>query len=167
MKIIPASAESLPVIQDLAYQTWPVAFGNILSKEQISYMLEKMYAPDVLYDNLQNGHCFLLACDENDHALGFASCQLDYEPGKCQLHKLYVLPEQQGRGAGIALMNAVKAMAISHKQTALLLAVNRYNPAACFYEQYGFRIIREEDIAIGNDFYRNDFIMEFLIHSLS
>jgi len=167
MKIMPVEAESLQVIRDLAHQTWPVAFGNILSKEQISYMLEKMYAPDILRDNMQNGHRFLMACDDDEHALGFASYQWDYEPGKCQLHKLYILPEQQGKGLGIALLDAVKAKAESQQQAALLLAVNRYNPAVRFYEKYGFRIIREEDIAIGSGFYRNDYIMEFSLRPLS
>ena len=43
---------------------------------------------------------------------------------------------------------------------ALQLNVNRYNSAVHFYEKQGFKIIREEDIDIGEGFFMNDYVME-------
>ena len=42
----------------------------------------------------------------------------------------------------------------------LLLNVNRHNKAISFYKKYGFDIIAEEDIDIGNGYYMNDYVME-------
>ena len=40
--------EQLKVVQNLAYQIWPVAYGEILSNEQLSYMLKRFYSLDDL-----------------------------------------------------------------------------------------------------------------------
>ncbi len=161
MKIIPATAESLNIIRDLAYRTWPSTFGNILSREQICYMLDNMYDPQVLLHNLRhNNHLFLIACKEEEAPVGFASYELNYEPERCKLHKIYILPEAQGAGVGTALMDRVKTLAQSGNQSALLLNVNRHNPAVRFYESCGFHILHEEDIDIGAGFFMNDFVME-------
>ena len=37
--------ESLQVIRDIAASIWPETFREILSSEQITYMMEMMYAP--------------------------------------------------------------------------------------------------------------------------
>jgi len=42
---------------------------------------------------------------------------------------------------------------------ALILNVNRYNKAQFFYQKQGFKIIEEVDIAIGNNYFMNDFVM--------
>ena len=42
----------------------------------------------------------------------------------------------------------------------LILNVNRHNRAIAFYERYGFKITGQEDIAIGEGYFMNDYIME-------
>ena len=44
--------------------------------------------------------------------------------------------------------------------TSLQLNVNRHNKALHFYEKQGFKIIREEDIDIGEGYFMNDYVME-------
>jgi ribosomal protein S18 acetylase RimI-like enzyme len=39
------------------------------------------------------------------------------------------------------------------------LNVNRNNKALGFYQKFGFVILREEDIDIGNGYFMNDYIM--------
>jgi diamine N-acetyltransferase len=53
-----AGIPDIPVIQAIAYQTWPVAYGTILSREQLDYMLEKMYSEKALRKQIDNGHQF-------------------------------------------------------------------------------------------------------------
>jgi ribosomal protein S18 acetylase RimI-like enzyme len=40
------------------------------------------------------------------------------------------------------------------------LNVNRHNRAKAFYERQGYHVILEEDIAIGDGFFMNDYRME-------
>ena len=44
--------------------------------------------------------------------------------------------------------------------TKLRLNVNRYNKARQFYEKMGFSVVKEEDVAIGNNYFMNDYVME-------
>lgn len=156
-----AGLPDIAVIQSIAYETWPVAYGDILTKGQLDYMLEKMYSETALQSQMGNGHQFFLAIKDN-RSLGFASVsEENYETFK--LNKLYVLPQIQKTGAGKALLDTVIIHAKSKNGKRLQLQVNRHNAAKNFYVNQGFVIIEEADLDIGNGFFMNDFIMERLL----
>jgi ribosomal protein S18 acetylase RimI-like enzyme len=162
-----AGAADLPTIRSIALRTWPVTFRNILSPEQIDYMLGWLYSEASLREQLHGqGHTFLLARVGDAYA-GFASCEPNYKhTGKTKLHKLYVLPEAQGHGVGRALVDAVTQIAVQHGNPALLLNVNRRNVAIRFYRRLGFDVITEENIPIGNGYLMEDYVMEKIIAGL-
>lgn len=147
-------------IQQLARKIWPATFKEILTEEQIDYMLEMMYNEEVLKNQISNGHIFFIA-REGDKELGFIGMQVDYPEDKVlKVHKIYVLPETQGQGIGKLLMNQAKHFAFENSCHCINLNVNRYNKAVDFYLKYGFEITKEEDINIGNGYFMNDFVME-------
>lgn len=156
-----AGAEDFPVIQKIAYETWLVAYGNILSKIQLDYMLRKFYSDEMLTKNLrQKRHLFLLAGDANG-TFGFASYEHQYEQQPVtRLHKLYVQPAAQRKGAGKALLDEVEIRAIENRADTVSLNVNRFNPACEFYVRNGYQKIAEIDISIGEGFLMQDFMME-------
>lgn len=161
IQITPAKTEDLVYVQEIAYQTWPKTFGEILSPEQINYMLSWMYDLKILEkQQLIERHIFLLA-EENGEKLGFTGFQIDQEPGKTKIHKIYILPTAQGKGLGKILINATKEIALKSDQTSLLLNVNKYNKGAIeFYEYLGFVKIKEEVIDIGNGYVMDDYVFE-------
>lgn len=161
IQIEQATEQDFVTINRIAHLTWPTTFGDILTPAQIDYMLEMMYSPAALQEQvLQRGHTFLLA-REAAQCWGFASYQPHYKGASLtKIHKIYVLPNTQGKGIGKALISAVAEIARRHGNSALTLNVNRYNPAVQFYQHIGFRIVGEEDIDIGNGFLMEDFIME-------
>lgn len=124
-------------------------------------MLDWMYSiPSIKNQVEEKGHRFILV-KKGEEYLGYASYEINYSAlGSTKLHKIYVLPDSQGSGAGKALMDEVINRAKQANNKSLLLNVNRDNPAIGFYEKFGFRIIRSEDIDIGNGFYMNDYVME-------
>lgn len=152
-------ASDIPVIQQIAQATWPATYGAILSPEQLTFMLSSMYSNTTLQEQMANGHCFILAYQE-DMAIGFAGFSPGSPPDTYQLQKLYVLPTIQGSGAGRALLTEVMQHCRQAGATVLRLNVNRFNKARLFYEKHGFAIIQEADIAIGHGYFMNDFIME-------
>lgn len=161
--ITQATEQDLPLIRDIAYQTWPTTFGEILSPDQISYMLDMMYSPDALTTQInEKKHVFLIAknTDTNEY-LGYVSYELDYTGQPLtKIHKIYLLPASQGKGVGRLLIDQVGTIALTHKNNRLGLNVNRYNKAIQFYERMGFSIVGNEDIDIGDGFLMEDFIME-------
>ncbi len=160
-QIIYAVECDIKTIQELAYRIWPHTFKNILSLEQIAYMLDLMYSEDSLAKQLGKfGHrFFLLKEDKTD--IGFLSIEMDYQSSsKTKIHKLYVLPDKQGLGLGAKFINFAAEQALLNNNSALILNVNKYNIATRFYEKMGFELIAEEKIPIGNDFFMDDFVFE-------
>ncbi len=151
-------------IRAIAKEVWPIAYGAILSNEQLDYMMEMMYSMDSLQLQAKiKKHHFILA-KENDVTLGFASFEFNYsETSKTKIHKIYILSTQQRKGIGKALIDYIETEAKNHHQEALLLNVNKYNVALDFYKKIGFTISFEEVINIGNGFVMDDYVMEKII----
>lgn len=152
--------ESIPVIQDLAEKTWRVAYSSIISPDQMKYMLDLFYSGASLKKQMQDGHQFIIA-KEKGKAVGFASYSVKSagEPHIYRLHKIYIAPDQQGKGIGKLLIGFIINDISTHDATNLELNVNRNNKAMDFYRKIGFNIVREEDNNIGNGFFMNDYVM--------
>jgi len=157
-KIRYTTTADIPLIRELTFKVWPQTYSDILTNEQIDYMLEMMYSPSSLKKQMKEGCCFIIVYD-NDNPVGFASFQL-IGAGVAKLHKIYVLPSQQGKGTGNFLLNYIIGQVKKQGATSLQLQVNRSNTAKVFYEKWGFLVIEEADFDIGNGFYMNDYVME-------
>jgi GNAT superfamily N-acetyltransferase len=163
LSIRPGELEDINTIGFLAQQIWPGTYGSILPAEQLQYMLNLFYSPASLRKQMaEDEHRFLIVEDE-DEAIGFASWSPAKEPGVYKLHKLYVLPGQQGKGLGRAMLQYIFEAIQPEGAGLLRLNVNRYNKARQFYEKMGFAVVKEEDVAIGNDYFMNDYVMEIKV----
>jgi len=156
-----ATSKDFKTIREIAYKTWPEVYGEILSAAQLDYMLKSFYSEEVLRDNMVNsGHHFILAYD-GSVCLGFASFQHDYLDNKVtRLHKIYLVPEAQGKGAGRLLVDAVVAYAKENHSKIISLNVNRFNKALTFYQKLGFEIVGEEDIELDHGYLMEDYMLE-------
>ena len=155
-----AEADDLNTIGFLAYQVWPAAYKDILSFQQLHYMLQYFYSPESLSEQmLKMQHTFLLAETEEEEPVGFASFSKIKE-GIFKLHKLYVLPGLQNMHVGRSLLECVIEECAVEGGKRLQLNVNRNNKAVSFYEKLGFKIVEEEDVDIGNGYKQEDYIME-------
>lgn len=159
-----AYEKDIPLIRDLSFKVWPQTYSTILSEEQIRYMLEMMYSSSALSKQMKERHEFIIVSDGNE-AVGFASFSLQ-EPSVYKLHKIYILPAVQGKGAGRFVITEILKAIARKGGKALQLNVNRNNKAKEFYSRLGFEIIREEDIDIGNGYFMNDYVMEKKIGNL-
>jgi diamine N-acetyltransferase len=157
-----ADIQDLPLIKKLAHEIWPVAYGSILSPGQLSYMLDLIYSLPALQKQITtSGHTFVFVINESE-PVGFASFSpKEGDPSIIRLHKIYILPREQGRGTGKFLLQFVIQAAKEMGAEILELNVNRHNKARYFYEKNGFVISREVDIDIGDGYFMNDYIMEY------
>jgi len=161
IRIESAAEADFSVVRDIAYATWPPTYGNILPKEQLEYMLGLFYSDEALASNLnEKGHHFLLAYEDAD-VMGFASFEHAYQGNPVtHLHKLYLLPQAQGKGIGKLLMAEVEKAARANGSESVTLNVNRFNSARDFYLKNGFEIVREVDIVLDHGYLMEDFIMQ-------
>ncbi len=155
-----ADIEDINTIGFLAQQIWPSTYKNILSADQINYMMDLFYSPASLKKQMkEEKHQFILI-EDGEGTLGFASYSKTKNTSIYKLHKIYVLPTLQGKGIGKAIIDFIVENIKPLGAKALQLNVNKFNKARNFYERLGFTVIHEEDIDIGNNYFMNDFVME-------
>jgi diamine N-acetyltransferase len=158
LSIIPANEDDIPVIRLLANKIWPQTYSSIISKEQIDYMLEMMYSVSSLEKQMRSGAPFIIVYDEGE-PVGFASYG-ETRTAVFKLHKIYILPSQQGKGTGKFVIDFIITEIKNKGAAALQLQVNRQNKAKSFYEKLGFTVIKEFDFDIGNGYIMDDYLME-------
>jgi diamine N-acetyltransferase len=159
ISIFNASSADIPTIQAIADNTWRATYSSILSKDQLQYMLDNIYSTETLSGVMRDGSQEFIIVQDDRGPQGFASFGMRKEdPTIYKLHKLYVLPENHGKGFGKLLVDEIKRRLTSNNVGTLDLNVNRHNPAKSFYEKLGFKVIYEEDVPIG-PYFMNDYVM--------
>ena len=163
--IIKASSEHLQTIHDMAQVVFRHTYREILSPDQMEYMMDMMYSMPNLAQQLQDGHHYYIACIDGV-PVGYVSVQREgTDPEGIEvfhLHKIYVMPDAQGKGIGLRLFETVVTHvkdAAAGRLARIELNVNKYNKAVSFYKHLGMRVLVEEDFPIGNGYYKTDYIM--------
>lgn len=156
-----AGLKDIKVIQAIAHTTWPITYGEILSKEQLDYMLDMIYSDEALTAHLHKKEQLFYLIAEEETTLGFIGIEHQYkEEPTTRIHKIYLLPETQGKGIGKKVIEEIEKLALENKSKALSLNVNRFNSALGFYQKIGFEIVDEVNIEIGNGYLMEDYVME-------
>ena len=153
-----AGINDVSTIHKLAHQIWWPTYENVLSKDQIAFMLENIYDELSIKKQLEEGNTFLLLLAEK-RPKGFASFSKTAIDKTYKLQKIYLHPDQQGKGTGKQLLKSVEDKVKELGAAHLILNVHRDNKARFFYEKNGFYIIQELDIPYQN-FVLNDYIMQ-------
>jgi ribosomal protein S18 acetylase RimI-like enzyme len=158
LHIVEATTVHIPVIREITYVVWPATYLPILGQEQLDYMLNLFYTPEALAAQMNAGHRFIV-CYNGDTAVGFASYS-EIEPAVYKLHKLYIDTTLQGKGIGRYMVNYIVGDIKQLGAAELRLNVNIHNHVAkSFYAKYGFTVLRDEDIDIGNNYFMNDHVL--------
>jgi GNAT superfamily N-acetyltransferase len=176
IQITLAGLSDRALIRSISERTWPSTYGHIISQEQIDFMLDWMYSDDSLEKQMNTGCEFYIASIKNSNvlnndwdAVGF--CSVSPEDGENnrteklngltahKLNKLYVLPSEQGTGAGKALLNNAIEVAKAAGSSSIFLQVNKHNNAYTFYLKHGFIKESEFKFDIGNGFFMDDYVM--------
>lgn len=155
-----ATIKDIPIIHAMASVVFPDTYREILSPDQIDYMMEWMYSEESLYRQMtEEGHIYYLAYRDEEPA-GYLSIQPEGEH-TFHLQKIYIMPAFQGMHLGKRLFEqAIAAIKEIHPAPCeMRLNVNRYNRALTFYQKMGMTKVDEGDFAIGNGYYMNDYIM--------
>ncbi len=160
VNIYQANVEDIPTIVDLAFRTWFVTYKDIISEEQINFMFGEIYTPDSLYKQMTFLQHQFLILYEGQVPVAYASySKLPDVSDTHKLHKVYVLPDKQGKKYGAELIKKVEENAKKEGSRFLQLNVNRNNKAKGFYERLGYKVIEIQDISIG-EFWMNDYLMQ-------
>lgn len=155
-----AGTNDVVELEQLARVIWNVHYPPIIGQEQVDYMLNLMYSAPALIKQMEEGQHFFFITEDQQH-IGYVSLT-NKGNGDYFLHKFYVLPDQQGKGIGKRVHDAILNYFADLKT--ITLTVNRKNYKSInFYFRIGYDIKEVKDFDIGNGYCMEDFIMKWLI----
>lgn len=165
MQLIKATEKDISLIQDLAKRSWENAYADILSKEQMEYMLNTMYSQAEILKHFDNPHYhYFLVFDEKLNLWdGFLGYENHYENQTTKLHRIYLVPESKGKGLGRNTLEFLNQRVKDAGDNRIVLNVNKYNSAKSFYESQGYKVYDEGVFDIGNGFAMDDYLMETIL----
>lgn len=162
LRIIPVTNEELVYsLSAVADDIWHEYFTPIIGAKQVDYMLEKFLSPDALITQINDGYEYFLFSREYTFA-GFAGIR--EEGSELFLSKLYVHADFRGKKIGSYMFQKFTELCRLRGLTKIWLTCNRNNTdSIAVYEHWGFKKIRSEKTDIGNGFYMDDHIYEYVI----
>ena len=160
MTIRTASFEDIPEIQRLSNEIWKKVYPNVVTLDQIEYMLERIYSHDSLTNQIGDlNHEFILI-QWNGENVGYASFSVKSieEPNRFRLHKLYIQPEMHGNGLGRGILRYIINQILALGAKELELNVHKRNPSYHFYLHMGF-IVEQSLVLEFGPYLLDDYIM--------
>ena len=144
----------------MAEQIWKECYAEILSTEQIDFMLERFQSVEAITRQVeQEGFSYFLISDSELGDVGF--CGISIQEDRMYLSKIYLRQEARSRGLFSMMLKRLLEIADQNSLSTIWLTVNRENLRAIErYEHLGFRSVRTQVAEIGNGFVMDDFIME-------
>ena len=146
-------------LAELANEIWHEYFVQLLSPEQIDYMVDKFQSLPALERAIhEEGYLYFLLYEEGN-LLGY--CGIHPEKERVFLSKLYLHQSQRGKGLSSLLMNQVIEYAKGHGKKAIYLTCNKHNPHSLdVYRAKGFYEIDAVKTEIGHGFIMDDYVLQ-------
>ena len=157
--IEPVDEADLPKVRDLAERIWRSSYAELLSPGQIEYMLDWMYSLERLRRDWTSGVVFHWPIVDQI-PVGYMATQTDPSAAVLYVHKLYVLPQFQGKGLGGRLLEHAFQAATQAGCRTVRLHVNKGNlRAIACYHRHGF--LKEASVVndIGGGYFMDDYVM--------
>jgi RimJ/RimL family protein N-acetyltransferase len=156
-----ATPTDIPLLSSMSREIWMAHYPGIITVDQIEFMLEKMYAPDVIQEQMAIGIGWELI-EIDGEPVGFLSYKILPEEATVLVAKLYVLPSKHGLGLGKAGLARAEEVAREHGFPSVYLFVNKKNVKAIrAYECFGFEVEAELIQNFGNGYLLDDYRMRY------
>ncbi len=149
-------------IQDvaiLASEIWHDYFIDIISEEQIDYMLDKFQSYSALKEQIENGYEYFKIYSGHTFA-GFFG--IHEEDGELFLSKLYLHKDSRHQHLSTQAFHYMLDLCRVRGLKKIWLTCNRHNKNSLdIYQHWGFSITREQKTDIGSGFCMDDYILEY------
>ena len=158
--VLPLTLSDVLDISRLAATIWRQHYASILAKQQIDYMLAKRYHPQLIREQLAISDIWWRKLVLDDEIIGF-SCGMGMRAvNELKIDKLYIHCNHQRKGYGALLIaDAIEIMKQNEFKSIILTVNKRNHTAISAYRRYGFEIVRDSVVEIGNGFVMDDYLM--------
>ncbi len=159
-KFIEIKIEGIPKLAKLTSSIWHEYWTQILSPEQIDYMVDKFQSEKAILEQYKNENYTYYYINEDNQNIGYfgLSNKKDY----LFLSKLYISKDYRHKGLGTKAFEKIKEIAKNKGYKSIQLTVNKYNTnTISAYDKWGFKTIDSVVTDIGSGFVMDDYIMEY------
>ncbi len=131
------AARDLAPVRRIARETWADTYAGVIPDEARRRFVERVYSDEMLAWRAGRG-LFLVADIEARGIVGFADFNRPFDDDRVVgLAAIYVLPQEQRRGAGTGLL--LEGVRRSPDARSIVVRFVKSNdPARLFYERHGF-----------------------------
>ncbi|BAM47430.1 GNAT family N-acetyltransferase [Amphibacillus xylanus] len=165
MKYIEIKKTDMKAIHELSSLASKIVkehYDPIIGKAQNDYMIEKFQSVTSILEQLAQNYQYYFVTDYHNRKIGFIA----FYPRRDDLYlsKFYLEKEYRGQGIASEMFDFVKSKAQALGFNIIVLNVNKENLVAIrAYERLGLIRITEEKIDIGNGYYMDDYVYQYLI----
>lgn len=151
--------QDIKKLAELAEEIWHEYFVEIISEEQINYMVERFQSYTALTCAIkEESYIYFMAYEKGDF-IGY--CGIKPEGERMFLSKLYLRKDQRGKGLSSLLLNKAISVAREEGKKAMYLTCNKYNQHSLdVYHAKGFYDIDSVQSDIGHGFIMDDYILQ-------
>lgn len=153
-----AELSDAPLLEALAKEIWTQHYADIITMEQITYMLNNFQSSDAILQDMQSGAVYDIAYADGEPC-GYSAAAPD-DTGLF-LSKLYVRQSCRGLGIARAMVSRIDERAKEGGASRVWLKCNKYNAnSLAAYERLGFSVAYACVTDIGNGFIMDDYALE-------
>ncbi len=151
-------------VQSIANQLLPKTYNDIMSTEEIDYLVDVIYSKDnINVSDKENDILYFVALDDNN-LVGFVALYR-IGPNLYHLSKIFVKSLKQNQGIGTMLFKAILGYFnnkyVKNTNVILELSLNCNNKTKNFYKSLGMVKVRDDDLDIGNGFILQQDVMSY------
>lgn len=154
--------KNITKLANLASEIWHEYWVEILTPEQIDYMVENFQSEKSISNQIKNENYIYFFINVDNENAGYIG--LSKKQDHMFLSKLYIKKEFRHKGLGTKAFDFIKNFAKENNYTNIILTVNKYNTNTInAYKKWQFKEIDSVVTDIGNGFVMDDYIMEYCI----
>ena len=162
INIVLSDKDKIKEMSSLASKIVKEHYDPILGSTQNDYMIDKFQSVTAITKQLEQGYQYYIVSDNDENEVGF----IGYYPrdNEMYLSKFYLLRNQRGKGISREMLDFIITNTKEAGLASIVLNVNKYNVIAIrAYEKIGFVKIRDEKIDIGNGYFMDDYVYQYMI----
>lgn len=147
-------------IVTIAEEIWQECFVDIISENQINYMVDKFQSLDAIKNQIANENYIYYAVYCDDKLCGYIAIKEEEE--KLFLSKLYLHKDYRGKGIASIMFEKIFDEGRKKSKKSVYLTVNKHNKIAIdVYKAKGLKITDSVVTDIGEGYVMDDYIFEY------
>ncbi|HKL61147.1 MAG TPA: GNAT family N-acetyltransferase [Acholeplasma sp.] len=145
--------EDIRKISKMAGNIWHEAYKDMISLDQIDYMLDKFLSIKAIKEQINEHYDYFILRGEKP--AGFAA--ILHKDNEVFISKLYVYKDDRGKGLTTLFIDYTKSF-----KKPMYLTVNKTNlKAVKLYERLGFKITESVVSDIGSGYVMDDYVLRY------